>query len=788
MRNRLEAILTLLVIVWLAWQGFGFGGGDWLRGENDRYLKDRDLEVTLPPEVQHSRLLKNFCKNFVEWLPARDEAVCHKYRHTGFGALFFSPQNNKAAGGLPPDAALGGRVKAALPALAEVHEALLNALTRPLAAARQERQAWEQHAAEGFQDQAQNGDFHSAEDLSRAFRDAYQLEIRNGRAYPKPLECAWNYLVSRIEATGQGADTGAVEALAALAAMLEGQGANLPSTSFWATAAYSDREVKKGCQGLPVDAARQGADLVRQVRSSEANAAKAGALMDVLPGAFWQLALWAVTAWLLLALGRRGGRLNRLLFVALISWALVAFMTHPHMEWLDGNPVHWLTARWVLPLALIVLATTILYLPVRHTVLPSEPASSFGYPGFVLFLGLGWWLLLDLSSFGHFENRFQGLYQEGNLFVAFMVVSLVTPLRNLIARIVLECLSYWPLAAAGDDRRSLLYWGLGIAVTGVMLVLFWLFFQAHRQFTSELFRTVLLLGLSWMLLARAEILASPWLQPLPTEGARFDVRAFLAALPRRLKLAAPLAPLLMLVLGGLLLTDDMGPLLVVLYFAAIFIGVAVVIGLSSWFSLPLAIAAGMATLALYEWGLSCLLLWLGNGLEGRIGERVQSAEQPFLASNDQMAHVLWFQDAAREAGGFSFGAVPWCGEIAGTCRGVPPQIQSDYMFTALLGVLGPWAWFMLGLFILWLWRVAHAHPAATTGRVDASDLRQGWLSWLALCWAGLSLTQMAVTVAGNLCWLPLTGITFPFLSYGAWSLLANSLMLGLVLDINRKAP
>jgi cell division protein FtsW (lipid II flippase) len=50
------------------------------------------------------------------------------------------------------------------------------------------------------------------------------------------------------------------------------------------------------------------------------------------------------------------------------------------------------------------------------------------------------------------------------------------------------------------------------------------------------------------------------------------------------------------------------------------------------------------------------------------------------------------------------------------------------------------------------------------------------------------LTQLAVTVAGNRAWLPLTGITFPFLSYGTWSLLGNALFLGLALNLNRKAP
>ena len=42
-------------------------------------------------------------------------------------------------------------------------------------------------------------------------------------------------------------------------------------------------------------------------------------------------------------------------------------------------------------------------------------------------------------------------------------------------------------------------------------------------------------------------------------------------------------------------------------------------------------------------------------------------------------------------------------------------------------------------------------------------------------------------LAGNLGWLPLTGITFPFASFGAWSLLANTLFLGLAMSLPRRA-
>jgi cell division protein FtsW (lipid II flippase) len=52
----------------------------------------------------------------------------------------------------------------------------------------------------------------------------------------------------------------------------------------------------------------------------------------------------------------------------------------------------------------------------------------------------------------------------------------------------------------------------------------------------------------------------------------------------------------------------------------------------------------------------------------------------------------------------------------------------------------------------------------------------------------LALCQLAVTVAGNLAVLPLTGVTFPFVSFGMTSLLVNMALLALCLHINVPGP
>jgi cell division protein FtsW (lipid II flippase) len=65
---------------------------------------------------------------------------------------------------------------------------------------------------------------------------------------------------------------------------------------------------------------------------------------------------------------------------------------------------------------------------------------------------------------------------------------------------------------------------------------------------------------------------------------------------------------------------------------------------------------------------------------------------------------------------------------------------------------------------------------------------QAFLSWLSVTWVVLALCQLAVTVAGNLAVLPLTGVTFPFVSFGMTSLLVNLAFFAMCLHINVPEP
>jgi cell division protein FtsW (lipid II flippase) len=120
------------------------------------------------------------------------------------------------------------------------------------------------------------------------------------------------------------------------------------------------------------------------------------------------------------------------------------------------------------------------------------------------------------------------------------------------------------------------------------------------------------------------------------------------------------------------------------------------------------------------------------------------------------------------------------------------QIQSDYTFTALVGEFGwtaAWA-FTLGC-AMWLHWMLRGHAGATRGepRFIRAGARirndeQAFLSWICVTWVVLTMCQLAVTVAGNIAVIPLTGVTFPFVSFGMTSLIVNAAMLGLAINVN----
>ena len=416
---------------------------------------------------------------------------------------------------------------------------------------------------------------------------------------------------------------------------------------------------------------------------------------------------------------------------------------------------------------------------------PPDPMSSrLGYAGLVLATGLGWLLLLDLSAHAHRGNRYLALYHQGHLWLGMLVFTVLLFLRRPLARGLAWGLVITGEAARGVARRV---GSAGAAMALVLLasaaVLGFGFALANlRQVTSELGRIWLIVGAAWFCFLRAGPLAERLARSGPA-GVAFW------------RYVWPLVLVVSVLIAAMIVTRDMGPLLIAGYASGAFLAASV----AMWWHLRsgrrwTAFLLAVGLFAIWIGAVTWALFTLGS-VDGVAAERLESLAAPFASSNDQLALVTWFQ-RATPAEGFGLGATPWCGFAAsGHCGGVPAQIHSDYTFTAIFGVFGPSAaWAAAIGCAVWLHRLIRHHGRVTRGepRLVARAGQLGYdgqalLSWIGVAWVVLTLCQLAVTVAGNLAVLPLTGVTFPFVSFGMTSLLVNLAFLALVIHLDLPA-
>jgi cell division protein FtsW (lipid II flippase) len=438
-------------------------------------------------------------------------------------------------------------------------------------------------------------------------------------------------------------------------------------------------------------------------------------------------------------------------------------------------------APFILAMAGAGVIVVALALVARPRALPQVPASRFGYPGFVVFTGIGFLVLLDLSANASYGNRYLALYHQGHLWLAVTVLCVAAMLRQVIGRALAWTLSMIDGIASGVGARI---GAAGSAVAVVALaaaasVAFGTLLANMRQVTTELGRRWLIGGAAWFFFMRG----TPLAERLARSGGS------LASLARYV---LPLAFVTLALIGAMVVTRDMGPLLIAGYGAGAFLAASIAMWLQQRYGVVLvARAAAVLLFVLWIVGITAALFELG-AVDDVTAGRLENLAAPLASANDQLALVTWFQQVAPPAG-FGLGAVPWCGYAGGAvCAGVPAQIQSDYTFTALVGVFG-WtaAWTIVIGCACWLHRLIARHARATTGepRLVATGTRmvndeQALLSWIAVTWVVLALCQLAVTVAGNLAVIPLTGVTFPFVSFGMTSLVAGAAMLGLCASIN----
>jgi cell division protein FtsW (lipid II flippase) len=107
--------------------------------------------------------------------------------------------------------------------------------------------------------------------------------------------------------------------------------------------------------------------------------------------------------------------------------------------------------------------------------------------------------------------------------------------------------------------------------------------------------------------------------------------------------------------------------------------------------------------------------------------------------------------------------------------GLVPVVQSDMVFTALgeeFGLAGLFA--LMGVYLLIIYR----------GFRIAIMARDTFQQLLAAGLTSIFAVQTVVIIAGNMKFLPLTGIPLPFVSYGGSSIIANYIIIGILLRIS----
>ena len=618
---------------------------------------------------------------------------------------------------------------------------------------------------------------------------------------PAALECAVGAVGAGI--AQQGALPGSrANALLLLGAALDGRPATAALAGAVALPPALPIAAAPAAAGAPAcapiaESLGAAAGLLGEARQALADARKNEAMRDLLRSAGWQWAGAMGLGYLLLRWSR--SRVAPLVGagVSMLAWAAagwVARVPWPLTSAREFRPMR-LDPAWTAPpdASVIALAAAgvvmlVLGLATGARGRPDRPAqamsSRVGYAGLMAATGIGWLLLFDLSAHAHPVNRYLVLYHQGHLWLALLVLSVLLFLRQPLARGI-----GWALSVGAEVARRLagLFGGFGgwavlagIALAGVAV--FGLVLANMRQLTSELGRIWLIVGGAWFFFLRA----GPLAERLARDG---------PAAVSFWRYAAPLALVVGVLLAAMLVTRDMGPLLIAGYASGGFVAAT----LAAWWhqrrgALVLPYAAAVLLFAAWIGAVTLTLFQLGN-VDSVTAARLESLAAPFASNNDQLALVSWFQ-RSTPAGGYGLGAAPWCGHAAsGRCAGVPAQVHSDYTFTALVGVFGATAaWAGWVVCALWLHRLIRHHGRVTRGEPRLAqragrlaDDGQGLLSWIALAWVVLTLCQLAVTVAGNLAVLPLTGVTFPFVSFGMTSLVVNFAFLALCLNLTLPA-
>ncbi len=393
------------------------------------------------------------------------------------------------------------------------------------------------------------------------------------------------------------------------------------------------------------------------------------------------------------------------------------------------------------------------YFPKRSTKKEVFEFNFFIAPIWWFFTATGWLLLLDQSLNFHDRVRFLALDQWWSWCAASLLFSISVFFSQRINQIAFFVnASFW--RQGGFNR-----WNLGW-FTSALLVLVVLYWGANKfhipsYITAEVIKSMFLVSVAgWCL----------WRMPLATqlwhEG---HIKA-------SIHLLFGLSCLLLMAALCAVITSDKGTWLVLAILSVVLI--AAVTGWTTGFFL---LIVGFL-----------LIFTLGEQVEV-VGDRLQAWRNAFTADQDDMSRLIWFQaEAFKHDLGWGVGQTPWCaGERLDQCIGLPLQLQSDYTMTALLGWVGQWgAWCLVVLYSLFIyaWLAIAAKRSnqelLPIKLISAVNSQQAFGTQMMFLVGLMMLVQSWITVSGNVAWIPLTGITWPLLSYGKTSLWVTSFFIG----------
>ncbi len=422
--------------------------------------------------------------------------------------------------------------------------------------------------------------------------------------------------------------------------------------------------------------------------------------------------------------------------------------------------------------------------------------NSLVWPGWVLLTGLGWLWIADFAARGPVASlrpgaKYFGLHQADGIFLGHMIVLLAAAnsafLVRGVARLVAGLSSMW--------QRPRGPHALLIIACVVVIGMGWL---GHRinpplpllhlagggmpHISSELLRLMAGIAVSWAAYRFGE-----W----DSSGRRL-VRGLIWT-----------TGIGLLCLAGLVMSGDMGPVLILSLALLIFLSVPAVKLATG--RIPNRASSNRGILGLIMLGVAGLVaggVWLWRTVltewapvfSRTAALREAARQSPFEADSPNLAQVVWLMDAARDLGGYGLGRVPYCGANAqigaANCTlgsGAPIQLPSDF---ALAGLAATWG--MIGaaacIAILFAWLralVLSATPSSFGTRALSPGLPthenpMNWLrAWLVAVPCLVAQAQILVSVGGTLAWTPLTGVTLPLLGYGTAALCMSAVWVGI---------